>query len=667
MSEPVRQLHQLDRLDPTDLWADIELRTPGPEPQPPVPPARRAVIIVAALAIAAAAIGLPTLALLGRGQQPVAPVGVGNGPLMLIGLENPPSGGLQIYGGPRSLWSFDVTTELQQQVQPPVKSFDPLSVFAPRWSPDGTHELWFTADGHDGPGEIWTNVNGTLTKIVGCPNSSQCVWEPAWSPDGSQIAFARGSSIMVVNPDGSGLRTLATCPGCTGLESGPTWSPEGRRVAFAASDANYDGVIYVANVVGNADLTAIARCSSDLCHGGIRDAFVQWSPVTDTLLFSRERNLWSVAPDGSGLTRLTDCPVTARPNTCEPGIALWSPDGTKIAYTAGTALIVMNADGSDPRSYGLQSGYSFYLDAWQPVAASSSPSPTSPPTSIAPAPVGTDWRAVSIALSDGSSVPVVDAMRPTLTFSSVHTVKGTTGCSPYEITWRVTQAGSLSMTGAQVPLLSLPCFNAEVHRQQSAFWRILDSATRYDVAGDRLSVTGNAGSLSFRRVTGATAPSSTQTPGGPSIARCNVADLRLSIFQVSEATGQNTRELVFTNISSAPCSLLGYPHVAVLDPGGQPIPFVEQNAGDQMVTSRPPATVVLPSGGLAFARINKYRCDLGGLTRSKTLVIALPGGSGSLTVPVGRYTDFSYCGSGDPGSVISISPFEPTEAATSAH
>jgi dipeptidyl aminopeptidase/acylaminoacyl peptidase len=58
---------------------------------------------------------------------------------------------------------------------------------------------------------------------------------PVWSPDGTRIAFVRGSSeaygIYVMNADGSGQTQLSTDP--TTNDSGPAWSPDGKRLVFA--------------------------------------------------------------------------------------------------------------------------------------------------------------------------------------------------------------------------------------------------------------------------------------------------------------------------------------------------------------------------------------------------------------------------------------------------
>ena len=87
------------------------------------------------------------------------------------------------------------------------------------------------------------------------------------------------------------------------------------------------------------------------------------------LLFERPTkdgtNLFSVAPDGSGLTRLTN-------RTGVEGDASWSPDGSKIAFACAKnpergpyEICVMNADGSGFTKLTRHRGFSV-APAWSP-------------------------------------------------------------------------------------------------------------------------------------------------------------------------------------------------------------------------------------------------------------------------------------------------------------
>lgn len=70
---------------------------------------------------------------------------------------------------------------------------------------------------------------------------------------------------------------------------------------------------------------------------------------------------------------------------------------------------------------------------------------------------------------------------------------------------------------------------------------------------------------------------------------------------------------------------------------------------------------------LALAMLNKYRCDLRDVRLARSLRLGLPGtgarARASLTLPRGG---IAYCGRGDPGSTVSVSPFEPTLRAASS-
>ena len=149
-----------------------------------------------------------------------------------------------------------------------------------------------------------------------------------------------------------------------------------------------------------------------------------------------------------------------------------------------------------------------------------------------------------------------------------------------------------------------------------------------------------------------------------------VSPCQLSQFAVtlgpylSEATGQHTLALRLENRGSVTCVLDGYPQVALYDANGL-IPFVVNRGGDQMISTDPPKPVKIPPGGRAFVVMNKYRCDSGALRGTRRIRISSEtqaSVSASITFDDPRtvplpYRIPDYCGKGDPGSTLTVSPF----------
>lgn len=151
------------------------------------------------------------------------------------------------------------------------------------------------------------------------------------------------------------------------------------------------------------------------------------------------------------------------------------------------------------------------------------------------------------------------------------------------------------------------------------------------------------------------------------MAECRAADLRLAVGgRFSEPTGQHSLSLTLTNQSQVACYLLGYPGVSLLDGANRPLPFDYKQSGDQVVTSQTPRRIDLASAGVAYVTINKYRCDLGDKGSAQALQLNLPEDSSALAVTLVD-SSLGYCGPGDPGTTVSISPFEPTLSETLAH
>jgi len=120
--------------------------------------------------------------------------------------------GVRSADGTPDIYVCDVTTADSRWVGPGE---------CPDWSPGGAEILCLS----NGVSVVDTS-GAILLQVVPYVQGEGFFKETHWSPDGSRIVFSRGSSLWLVNADGSGLVSLGT-----GLD--PAWSPDGEQIVFA--------------------------------------------------------------------------------------------------------------------------------------------------------------------------------------------------------------------------------------------------------------------------------------------------------------------------------------------------------------------------------------------------------------------------------------------------
>src|SRR5256885_215233 len=228
---------------------------------------------------------------------------------------------------------------------------------SPEISPDGRFVAYTVRetnwDDNAYETEIWLAdvSNATTRQLTNAKKSSRA---PAWSPDGSKLAFISDrvdkNQIYVINPSGGEADAVTTVEdGVNSFE----WAPDGARIAYTATEPKsaalkdrekkYGDFNVVEQDYRMSQLFVIdlaTRRTRTLASGTFTVGSFEWSPDGTRIAFDHRANPSPGFAGSADISIVTVSDGSIRKVVTQDGPdahPVWSPDGSRIAFETAMA------------------------------------------------------------------------------------------------------------------------------------------------------------------------------------------------------------------------------------------------------------------------------------------------------------------------------------------
>jgi len=233
---------------------------------------------------------------------------------------------------------------------------------------------------------------GNVRQLTDTPEVSE--HEAAWSPDGRHIAYSaqprspiaadgtrqdrQAAQIWIMDADGSNARALTSG---SSRNLGPAWSPDGSNIAFSSDRHAAFDINVIGTDEGDLEIYLMDRngWNGRRLTEGATALNPAWSPDGQRIAFQINRinirnregiidaesiaHIHVMNADGSNQRRLTDSPrIEVR--------SAWSPDGREIVFNCGPGqdekweICLVRADGSGLRKLTNNDAFDGHPDWW---------------------------------------------------------------------------------------------------------------------------------------------------------------------------------------------------------------------------------------------------------------------------------------------------------------